>query len=226
MAQTKEGAIKVSAKHYGFTIEEYLEKIKTENYCNKCKAWKNKIDFCVDKSRQTGLHKNCNTCRRVKIKKSTKGIPSKKRGIKITGQSLENMRIGFKKAGLKRKGKKKVYSEIGYQNLLKAIRKPRPSVRGQNHYNWKNGSNERLKNDRRKKEYSVWRTAVFERDKFTCQHCGDKKGGNLEAHHIKPFAQFIEERFVLENGITLCIKCHAKVHFKPNSTRNIKKKTT
>jgi len=37
--------------------------------------------------------------------------------------------------------------------------------------------------------YKKWRTAVFERDNYTCVFCGDNRGGNLNADHIKPFQQ-------------------------------------
>lgn len=51
-------------------------------------------------------------------------------------------------------------------------------------------------------EYIQWRTAVYKRDNYTCQHCG-VKGGRLEAHHIKSFAEYPELRFDVGNGITL-----------------------
>ena len=63
MAQTKTGALKQAAHRIGLTVEQYLEKIQSENYCNRCKAWLPKTQFCADKSRSTGLHKNCNQCR-------------------------------------------------------------------------------------------------------------------------------------------------------------------
>ena len=67
---------------------------------------------------------------------------------------------------------------------------------------------QRLRNS---KKYKKWRLKVFKRDDYTCTHCG-KRGGNLNAHHIKSFANCPDLRFKLENGITLCKKCHKKEH--------------
>ena len=51
----------------------------------------------------------------------------------------------------------------------------------------------------------------------------DSRGGNLRAHHVQPFAKHPERRFDVANGITLCHPCHELKHFKPDSTRNIRK---
>lgn len=59
-------------------------------------------------------------------------------------------------------------------------------------------------------DYKLWREAVFKRDDFTCKDC-KTRGVYLEAHHIKPFALFPELRFAIDNGVTLCTPCHAKV---------------
>ncbi|MBI5940104.1 MAG: HNH endonuclease [Caulobacterales bacterium] len=61
-------------------------------------------------------------------------------------------------------------------------------------------------------ELKRWRYDVFARDQFTCQDCGDDRGGNLHAHHIKPFANFPALRFDLANGVTLCEDCHRARH--------------
>jgi 5-methylcytosine-specific restriction endonuclease McrA len=61
--------------------------------------------------------------------------------------------------------------------------------------------------------YLEWRTAVFERDYYTCLDCG-QVGGKLEAHHIKTFREHPALRFVVNNGITLCRKCHRSKHAK------------
>lgn len=77
---------------------------------------------------------------------------------------------------------------------------------------------------RNSQKYIDWRNNVFKRDTYTCQHCN--KAGELNAHHIIPFAKiihdnnikFIEDGLICEplwdvnNGITLCKKCHKKLH--------------
>ncbi len=68
--------------------------------------------------------------------------------------------------------------------------------------------NERL---RRRIEYKLWREAIFSRDNWTCQKCGER-GGKLVAHHLYNFADFPKLRTSIENGTTLCKKCHIEFH--------------
>lgn len=67
--------------------------------------------------------------------------------------------------------------------------------------------------ERNSSRYRNWRKKVFERDNFTCQHCG-QRGGELNAHHVKPFAKYKKLRFEVDNGLTLCVSCHRNVHKK------------
>ena len=72
------------------------------------------------------------------------------------------------------------------------------------------------KQQRHAPEYITWRTKVFERDKYTCAICG-QVGGELNAHHIRPFKDYPELRLDLDNGVTLCKACHKRVHKEKDS---------
>jgi len=60
-------------------------------------------------------------------------------------------------------------------------------------------------------KYKEWRSKVLVRDNFICQKC--KKKGNI-AHHLELFALNPEKRFDINNGMTLCRKCHIQIHNK------------
>lgn len=78
--------------------------------------------------------------------------------------------------------------------------------------NWKGGvtnTNQKRRNDPRLVE---WRKAVMERDNFTCQDCGAI--GYLQAHHIVPFSEDFSKAFDVNNGKTVCVPCHEKIHGK------------
>ena len=81
--------------------------------------------------------------------------------------------------------------------------------RGENSHWWKGGITEENESARKSKDYKKWRESVFMRDEYTCQICY-KKGVKLHADHIKPFAYFVEQRFDINNGRTLCVDCHYK----------------
>ncbi|WP_112181376.1 HNH endonuclease [Paraliobacillus zengyii] len=70
--------------------------------------------------------------------------------------------------------------------------------------------------------YGVWRKSVYERDNYTCQCCGDDKGGNLHAHHLDGYNWCKEKRIDIDNGITLCEDCHNKFHKKYGNRNNTK----
>lgn len=70
-------------------------------------------------------------------------------------------------------------------------------------------------------EYKQWRTAVFQRDNYTCQWCW-KRGCKLEADNIKPQSVFIELRYDINNGRTLCIDCHKKTDTYGHKAKNKK----
>lgn len=85
---------------------------------------------------------------------------------------------------------------------------------GVNNPNWRGGITPIHSKLRKTEELKEWRQKVFERDNWTCQKCGARSKANeyirIEAHHIKPFAAFPELRLVIDNGLTLCKRCHDK----------------
>ena len=81
--------------------------------------------------------------------------------------------------------------------------------KGAGSYFWKGGKTESNKLIRQSLEYRLWRESVFKRDNWICIWCG-KKGGELAPDHIKPFCDYPELRFAIDNGRTLCHECHKK----------------
>lgn len=73
--------------------------------------------------------------------------------------------------------------------------------------NWKGGITSEKETAMRSEEYKEWRKEVFEKDNYTCQCCG-KMTHDVEAHHLDNFAEYVEKRYDVDNGITLCKKCH------------------
>lgn len=78
---------------------------------------------------------------------------------------------------------------------------------GSGNPHWKGGVTPANQRERRTRRYADWRKSVFERDQYKCQECG-QVGGQLHADHIRPFAMFPEHRFDIDNGRTLCVRCH------------------
>lgn len=86
-------------------------------------------------------------------------------------------------------------------------------VTGPNNPRWNpERTHEQRAQERKTGKDKAWRLAVFERDKFTCQFCGDARGGNLVAHHINSYSKHKELRHDPSNGITLCEVCHKDYH--------------
>jgi hypothetical protein len=91
-------------------------------------------------------------------------------------------------------------------------------VSGEAHWAWKGGISKIANRLRQTSEYKAWRDAVFARDDFTCQFCGEREK-NLRAHHLILFSVVLdlEEKddllFAVENGLTLCAACHNDLHF-------------
>jgi len=61
-------------------------------------------------------------------------------------------------------------------------------------------------------KYTAWRKRVFRRDRWRCRMPGCAgTERRLNAHHIKRWASHPELRYVVANGLSLCLTCHERV---------------
>jgi len=88
-----------------------------------------------------------------------------------------------------------------YLDKLKEIKKSKPKI-----------INSDARVTRNIYGYADWVYSVFERDNYTCQNCGEKKYGDLNAHHLDGYNWCISRRIDVTNGVTLCTDCHKEFH--------------
>jgi 5-methylcytosine-specific restriction endonuclease McrA len=122
-----------------------------------------------------------------------------KRQFQVRPKTSEETR---KKISIANKGK--IFSKE-YRNKLSE------AERGERNHNWKGGITSWRTKVWHSIEYRLWRESVFIRDSYTCQRCYEKNKRH-NAHHINNFSEFPEIRTSIENGITLCEKCHRIFH--------------
>ncbi len=143
---------------------------------------------------------------------------SKERNLKISNKLKGKKFSEEHRRKLSNIAKNRKFSKQTREKLSKALKKRWKNEKekfirfGKDNGNWKGGITPKNICARSSKKFIEWRKNIFTRDNFTCQKCGDNKGGNLQAHHIKLFSEAIQERFLTKNGITLCKKCHQKIH--------------
>jgi 5-methylcytosine-specific restriction endonuclease McrA len=139
------------------------------------------------------------------------GVYQHKTGYKHTvetkrkiGKSNSVALKGYKQSEERKKRQKEIVRKIWESGKRSRVNL---GVTGSKNVNWKGGVTPINEKIRKSSEYKLWREAVFARDGYTCIWCG-KKGGELNADHIKPFAYYPELRFAIDNGRTLCVPCH------------------
>lgn len=152
---------------------------------------------------------------RQKISKSLMGNHYAK-GFRHTDETKRKVSLASKrqdhswKLGLKRSEQScKKQGETLHKNWQEGKYIKLNRAKGEHHWNWKGGINPVNDTIRKSTEMKLVKRACFERDSFTCQEC-NQIGGELSAHHIKPFSLFPELRFALDNLVTLCKSCHLK----------------
>lgn len=163
-----------------------------------------KIDGVNEKIIQTNLDKyGCaNPFANEEIKEKIRNTNLEKYGVEVPTQNPD----------IKAKGIATCLEKYGSPSYGAVYSKEH---KGELSPTWKGGTSYH-RVERSTYEYRYWRKSVFERDLYTCQCCGDKsKKGNkveLNAHHIKNWKDNEDLRYDIDNGITLCDKCHTKFH--------------
>lgn len=148
-----------------------------------------------------GIHQSQETC--------------KKRSLSMKGKMPKN--INKIKGWCKGKKLSKEHgAKIALSNRRRLVseetrKKMSDAHKGEKASCWKGGITSQNHRVRDSFQYRNWRLKIFKRDNFTCQGC-KKVGGRLEAHHIKSFAKYLELRFCIDNGVTLCKDCHKQIH--------------
>lgn len=189
--------IKVKCDTCGKEIEKYESKVSKHNFCNR---------ECYLKFHSKNTKEYiCETCG-----KKFKGYDYNKnkycsRECYDKAHSIKNK---IRECPTCHKKFEAKTSESKYCSW-ECYNKDRHMPRGKEHWNWQGGIS--LINDKRdSQEYKKWRLEVYKRDNYKCVKCGSKI--KLNAHHIKSWKNYPSLRYELDNGITLCEKCHIKLH--------------
>ncbi|HDY86811.1 MAG TPA: hypothetical protein ENH82_01705 [bacterium] len=129
-------------------------------------------------------------------------------------------------------------SHLGKKQSQETIYKRMKNTSGKNHYNWKGGLTPVVRQVRRCFKYRQWRSDVFTRDNFTCVLCGKEKGWIEADHYPRSFSDIFYENMItnieqaldceefwnINNGRTLCRKCHNETKGNPNKTVKVNRK--
>lgn len=111
---------------------------------------------------------------------------------------------------------KMITKTLEHRQKLADVRFNKGYSRGSKNPRFVDGNSGKV-NERNQVGLVYWKNSVRRRDQFKCQMCGIdglvecKCCGTkptLHAHHIKSWKDNPELRFDIDNGVTLCEKCH------------------
>ena len=199
--------------------ESHLRKLKKHRVCGYCGKpyYSRNIRYCSRKclkehrkiiysgENAPGYGKPCSEETKRKISETIKKQYTKGRKHWTQGKRFKLCKVCRKRFQIR---PFEVETRICCSKECAAKRRSR-MFGGENSHFWKGGLTEESKRLRNSAKFKNWRIKVFERDDYTCRGCV-KRGGYLEAHHIKSFSKYSGIRFDVDNGVTLCKECHKK----------------
>jgi hypothetical protein len=189
-------------------LSSYMQKTRSCLYCGSTMVYNRQNQ----RTNKKFCSKSCSTKHRHEFGQSyemKQRLSDAKTGVPLTDFHKEQLS--------KAKKGKPILHFINNMDAIKKkiseslIGKPQPWNRGENHPNYVDGGKSQWERQKAmgRVEYKNWRRYVFERDDFTCQHCG-KRGSKIQADHIKSWRDYPELRYDVNNGRTLCKSCHVK----------------
>lgn len=163
---------------------------------------------------------------KIKSSKSHMGQKSWNKGVPMSDSAKEKLSKANKNPS-EEKRRRLSESHKGIPSFRKG--KEYPRMKGEKNPNWKGGITPVSVSVRSSIRMKAYVFDVLRRDKFTCQMCGDDRGGNLEVDHKIPFsflmqqlrdeygdenlfakAMRYEPLWDMDNAQTLCVDCHGK----------------
>ena len=106
-------------------------------------------------------------------------------------------------------------AQVGRKRSIEYIQR----ISGANAWNWKGGT-QSLDHLARVKFRKTIQKLVLKRDNYTCQIC-KKYGGYLQVDHIQSWAEYVDQRFNMDNCRTLCMGCHYFITFGKKKPQDI-----
>lgn len=228
--------VNVVCKNCGIEFNKFQAELNKTNsanhFCNR---------KCFDNFRGVEEKKpfECTHCKNVFYKTNPQMNPTKNPFCSRECYSFwrsENLRAENNYNPLSKTGLYKYCPECGVKFRIPRYREERVKINfcsrecknkfmvGENAAYYRNGVTSIANKIRGLFKYSEWREQILQRDNFVCQECD--MATNLDIHHINELSNIIKENNIttiqegniceelwdINNGITLCIHCHADKH--------------
>ena len=157
----------------------------------------------IQSRRNNGWFKNLTEVKE-KMRQAKLGTVGNRKETKVSEETRAKLRQSH--LGQKAWNKGMIGLSVGWPKGKK-----RPENTGENNYRWIVDRTKLAKRqERNDMAYKEWRMSVWKRDNFKCKISNQDCDGRIEAHHILGWAEYVELRYEVNNGITLCHAHHPR----------------
>jgi len=199
-----------------------IKRCEVTRYCNKCAREVYNMNYikksytCIDCGKPKSTNgKRCKDCAKkyIGVKKRLDINVYKNKLESKNFEILSEFKTTRDRVKLKCKKCGYVYEPIVNNIANKGKGCPKCTIpRGESHPNWKGGVRvQRKYRDCIDIEHRIWSKKVKERDNYTCRAC-NRRYVELQSHHILSYKNYPDKRYDINNGVTLCTKCHIEFH--------------